>query len=79
MFTTFGSHAVAHLAEEVEDAAVVAPQGLVWSYLLVCYFSLSHSNLGYRANTIDVRQSIPLTFTMLLTYCFNIGSVEEAL
>ena len=25
------------------------------------------------------RQSVPLTFTMLLTYCFNIGSVEEAL
>ena len=25
------------------------------------------------------RQSVPLTFTMLFTYCFNIGSVEEAL
>ena len=35
MFTTFGSDAVAHLSEEVEDAAVVVPQGMVWSYILV--------------------------------------------
>lgn len=35
MFTTFGSDAVAHLAEEVEDAAFVVPQGMVWSYILV--------------------------------------------
>ena len=35
MFVTLGSDAVAHLAEEVEDAAIVVPQGMVWSYILV--------------------------------------------
>jgi amino acid transporter len=35
MFVTLGSDAVAHLAEEVEDAAIVVPQGMMWSYILV--------------------------------------------
>ena len=35
IFVTLGSDAVAHLAEEVADAAIVVPQGMVWSYILV--------------------------------------------
>ena len=35
VFTTIGSDAVEHLSEEVEDAAVVVPQGMVWSFILV--------------------------------------------
>lgn len=77
MFTTFGSDAVAHLAEEVEDAAVVVPQGMVWSYLLVC-LSKAFCSL-HLADDIDKQQSVPLTFIMMITYCFNIGSVDEAI
>ena len=35
VFVTLGSDALAHLGEDVEDAAIVVPQGMVWSYLLV--------------------------------------------
>lgn len=34
IFTTLGSDSVAHLAEEVENAAVVVPQAMLWSYLV---------------------------------------------
>ena len=40
VFVTLGSDAVAHLAEEVEDAAIVVPQGMVWSYILVSNLDL---------------------------------------
>lgn len=35
VFINSRSDALAHLAEEVEDAAVVVPKGMVWSYVLV--------------------------------------------
>jgi amino acid transporter len=38
IFTSLRSDALAHLAEEVEDAAMVVPSGMVWSYGLVCFF-----------------------------------------
>ncbi|KAI6853488.1 GABA permease-like protein [Hortaea werneckii] len=34
IFTTLGSDSVAHLAEEVENAALVVPQAMLWSYLV---------------------------------------------
>ncbi|KAI7321608.1 amino acid transporter [Hortaea werneckii] len=34
IFTTLGSDSVTHLAEEVENAAVVVPQAMLWSYLV---------------------------------------------
>lgn len=37
MFVNSRSDALAHLAEEVEDAAVVVPKGMVWSYVLVSW------------------------------------------
>ncbi|KAK5165539.1 uncharacterized protein LTR77_009068 [Saxophila tyrrhenica] len=57
IFACARSDALAHLSEEVEDAAVVVPRSMVWTYAL----------------------SFPFTLIVLLTYCFNIGSVEEAL
>lgn len=35
IFTTCRSDAVAHLAEEVEDAAIAVPRAMVWSYISV--------------------------------------------
>ena len=57
MFVTIGSDSVAHISEEVEDAAYIVPQAMIWSYIL----------------------NAPLAFILLVTYCFNIGSVDEAL
>lgn len=49
MFTTFGSDAVAHLAEEVEDAAIVVPR---------TYFTYNHS-MGYASHECrDVRHTL---------------------
>ncbi|KAK3051881.1 hypothetical protein LTR09_006835 [Extremus antarcticus] len=56
VFACARSDALAHLSEEVEDAAVVVPRSMVWTYAL----------------------SVPFTLIVLLTYCFNIGSIEEA-
>ncbi|KAK3707489.1 hypothetical protein LTR37_012131 [Vermiconidia calcicola] len=35
LFVSLGSDAVAHLCEEVQEAAIVVPEGMMWSYLLV--------------------------------------------
>ena len=32
LFVMLGSDGVAHLAEEIEDAGVVLPQSMLWSY-----------------------------------------------
>lgn len=45
ILTTCRSDALAHLADEVEDAAVVVPRGMVWSYVLVRRNSPLVSNL----------------------------------
>ena len=34
MFVVLGSDSVAHMAEEIEDAGVVVPKAMVWSFLL---------------------------------------------
>lgn len=34
MFVVIGSDSVAHLSEEVEDAASIVPQAMIWSYVL---------------------------------------------
>lgn len=57
IFVCLGSDSVAHLAEEVEDAALLVPQAMIWSYLV----------------------NAPLAFILVLTLCFNLGSVEAAL
>jgi len=36
VFACARSDALAHLSEEVEDAAVVVPRSMVWTYALVC-------------------------------------------
>lgn len=40
MFVVLGSDGVAHLAEEIEDAGVNLPQGMVWSYSINAPLSL---------------------------------------
>lgn len=40
MFVVLGSDGVAHLAEEIEDAGVALPQGMVWSYIINAPLSL---------------------------------------
>ena len=57
IFITLGSDSVAHIAEEVEDAARIVPHSMVCAYVL----------------------NAPLTLIMLITICFNLGSVELAL
>lgn len=56
MFVVQGSDAVVHIADEVEDAGVLMPHCMLWSFLL----------------------NIPMTLIMLVTFCFNIGDVNEA-
>ena len=34
MFVVLGSDSVAHMAEEIKDAAVIVPKSMVWSFLL---------------------------------------------
>jgi choline transport protein len=76
IFVNSRSNALAHLAEEVEDAAMVIPKGMVWSYVLVSLNTmLEWGEVLIGGNG----QNAPLTFAVLLTFCFNIGSVRGAL
>lgn len=56
VFIVGGSDAVVHIADEVDNAGLLMPQCMLWSFLL----------------------NIPMTLIMLVTFCFNIGDVEDA-
>ena len=67
IFVTLGSDAVAHLCGDTESAAIVVPQGMVWSYVLnipLTFIML----LAYLFNISSVEAALksPLPFVYVL-------------
>lgn len=57
IYAVSGCDSAIHLADEINNAAVTIPRGIIWAWVL----------------------NFPLAIIMLLTYCVNVGSIEEAL
>jgi len=64
VFATIGSDSVLHISEEVEDAAVIVPQAMVWSYL--CSLPMSFLIIpAWCFNIVSVQEVVQSTSSLV--------------